>query len=250
MKNKQFFVLVFCLIFLWANFSFSADRASDGEIPDVENNQRRYPRGGLRKIKNIKVHGIGVFGGIGKTRGFGEINYEELENKSSIDTGKEDENNHLTTFSAGIRYECSLITRYIGFVGFRLDILYQRMGMEIDNRYSYSGGSLTVGADQDVQLDYVVFNPAFKLTVFSLGVYVGVLLRADAGGMDVKSKFNDIDFGITFAVDLTMPFIKKKTGMIMQFEGVFGLINIRKDGDYNVRNLGFFFKMGYFFNVF
>jgi hypothetical protein len=214
----------------------------------LSNVMRRYPHG----HKPVKIHGIGILAGLGKTRGFGDINLEELQGKSSIDTGHVDENNHTTTFSAGIRYEYSVMTYLFGFIGFKLDVLYQRFGMEIDNRYSYSGGSVSVGDNHDLFLDYVVISPGFKFLVFSLGCYLGILHQAEVMDLDVTDKFNKIDFGITFAVDLAAP-IKRgehKHVIVVTFEGVFGLLNILKNSSYNIRNIAFYFKLGYLFNVF
>ncbi len=250
MFKVKIFTAVIFIFFLNINV-FAVPRPSPKKNESIQGNANsnlyRIPG---RVMRSIKIHGFGIIAGIGAFTGNGEINYEELQGKSSVDTGKADETYHATTFSAGLHYEYSHLIPFLGVLGFKFDVLYQRFAMEIDNRWAYSGGVVSVGGNHNLYVDYVVFNPAFKFVLFSVGCYFGILTRASIEDLKVTDKFKNFDFGITFALDLTLPLKNRNSAITFVFEGVFGLLNILKSSKYNVKNIGFFFKVGYLFNIF
>ncbi len=198
-----------------------------------------------RKAK--AVGGLGIIAGFGAEKGFGDINYEWLNSQASTDTSHTDDKKHATVFGAGIRYGYS----YFLFlpVGFKIDLLYQRFGLTIDNSKSVNSGIQSKGNDISLKLDYIYLNPGLTVGFMNIGLYFGVLLNANADDLDVYDKFGKFDFGFTVSVEIPIITNKYNDAVMIIFEGVFGTIDILKDSSRNLRNLCFYFKLAYLFNI-
>ncbi len=242
MKYRVICLSIFILVFSVISQEMFCQESSDDSSSTVA--ESRIP--GRRSYYSYSLNGIGPIVAIGASRYIGKINYEELNGQGTVDTQHDDNIRHRFTYGLGMRY-IYVQTSFLGYIGFAVDILYQRYGLEIDNSNGMLSGVPYSGGQHMLSLDYVYINPTLRFSTFSFGVYLGFLSKAYLSGNDVTDQFKKVDFGFTVAMDFTLPF--KKSGYLFSiiFEGVFGAVNMLKNSSRSLRNIGFNFKFAYMF---
>ncbi len=249
LRKQIIIITIICSIFAKNIFAIEKN-TNENRGKKTSSKEQSIDKNTLRKPKRfnlVTIGGLGVIAGFGANRGVGEINYEWLAGQPATDTGHNDDYGHIATFSAGIRF--GYVYALFMFTGFNIDVLYQRFGMKINNEKYIVSGSPQTGNEIDLELDYLVINPSFQFSLFSLGLYFGILLRAQAEELNVYDKITKMDFGFTVALEIPIPITKYNDGLFVIFEGVFGVIDLLKDSTRSIRNLAFYFKLAYLFNL-
>ncbi len=242
----KYIVLAFFLTLLSPSFLFSSEALNPNDLETVNVVSNPHFRRRRRHFQFGRPFiGFGFTVGVGASKSVGSVNYETLLGLNPPDTLHDDKKKHLDSYSFGVKFEYTLF----GFmwIGYTVSILYQTYGLKINNEIGLSGGTPYTGNTHSLRLSYIIVNPTFKMAFTSVGIYFGFLTKAKLSDASVFDKFKKIDFGFTYAIDLTLPAFKK-FGMSFVFEGIFGIINLYKDSSRTFRNIGFNFKFSFLYN--